>query len=145
MLNGSVGYTTFVARTFPVASTIASLHPFLNPGSHPSTTFPAIGGCKRSCSRFLPNTLIAPSSAVSVRVFLISLSMAGAISLSYASAIHSLRYGVVYSLSFVIICFSRYLSILSSGASTLIVRNFSFSPLFIARILCPGIDAIASL
>ena len=60
LLCGSVGYITFVSRTFPVASTTASLHPVLNAGSQPSTTLPAIGGCKRSCSRFLPNTLIAP-------------------------------------------------------------------------------------
>ena len=130
LLCGSVGYITFVSRTFPVASTTASLHPVLNAGSQPSTTLPAIGGCKRSCSRFLPNTLIAPSCAVSVSVLLISLSMAGAISLSYASLTTSLINGVVYSLSDVSVFVSRYLKILSTGASIFIARNFSASPLF---------------
>ena len=37
------------------------------------------GSHTRSCSRFLPNTVIAPSSAFSVSSFLISLSIAGAI------------------------------------------------------------------
>ena len=142
---GSVGYITFVSRTFPVASTTASLHPVLNAGSQPSTTLPAIGGCKRSCSRFLPNTLIAPSCAVSVSVLLISLSMAGAISLSYASLTTSLINGVVYSLSDVSVFVSRYLKILSTGASIFIARNFSASPLFNASILCPGIVESASL
>ena len=145
LLCGSVGYITFVSRTFPVASTTASLHPVLNAGSQPSTTLPAIGGCKRSCSRFLPNTLIAPSCAVSVSVLLISLSMAGAISLSYASLTTSLINGVVYSLSDVSVFVSRYLKILSTGASTFIARNFSASPLFNASILCPGIVESASL
>ena len=145
LLCGSVGYITFVSRTFPVASTTASLHPVLNAGSQPSTTLPAIGGCKRSCSRFLPNNLIAPSCAVSVSVLLISLSMAGAISLSYASLTTSLINGVVYSLSDVSVFVSRYLKILSTGASIFIARNFSASPLFNASILCPGIVESASL
>ena len=38
-----------------------------------------IGGCMRSCSRFFPNTWIAPSSAFSVIRFLTSRSIAGAI------------------------------------------------------------------
>ena len=88
--------------------------------------------------------MIAPSSAVSVRLLLISLSIAGAISLPYASAIQFLRYSAVNALSLRIF-FSRYLNILSSGASTLTVRNFSSSPLLIARILCPGIVESASL
>ncbi len=78
---GAVGYTTVVSSTFPVLSTTASLQPVRNAGSHPSTFLPAIGGCIRSCSRFLPNTFIAPSSAFSVNSFRISRSTAGATSL----------------------------------------------------------------
>ena len=76
---GAVGKITFVSSTFPVASTTASLQPVRNAGSQPKTTFPAIGGCNSSCSKFLPKTLIAPSSAFSVRSLRISLSIAGAI------------------------------------------------------------------
>ena len=129
---------TFVSSTFPVASTTASLQPVRNAGSQPSTTFPAIGGCNKSCSKFLPNTLIAPSSAFSVRLLRISRSIAGAISLSYASAIVAFNTGAVNSFSEVSTCFSRYLKMRSSGASIFTVKNFSASPRLIARILCPG-------
>ena len=76
---GGVGKMTVVSSTFPVASTTASLQPVRNAGSQPSTTRPATGGCIRSCFKFLPNTLMAPASAVSVRELRISRSMAGAI------------------------------------------------------------------
>ena len=76
---GAVGKMTVVSSTLPVASTTASLHPVRNAGSHPSTFLPAIGGCIKSCSKFLPKTLIAPSSAFSVNSLRISLSIAGAI------------------------------------------------------------------
>ena len=145
LLCGAVGYITLVSSTFPVPSTTASLQPVLNAGSQPSTVLPSIGGCKSNCSRFFPNTLIAPSSAVSVRLLLISLSIAGAISLEYASAITSLITGAVYSLSDIISCFSKYLNILSTGAAILTVSNFSDSPRLIASILCPGIVESASL
>ena len=88
---GAVGKTTVVSNTFPVGSTIAILQPVLKAGSHPNTTFPAIGGCISNCSKFLPNTFVALSSAFSVQSFLISRSTDGAINLSYASSIVSVK------------------------------------------------------
>ena len=76
---GAVGKMTTVSKTFPVLSTTASLQPVRNAGSQPNTTFPAIGGCMRSCSKFLPNTRIAPSCALSVSSLRISRSTEGAI------------------------------------------------------------------
>ena len=142
---GSVGNMTTVSRTFPVGSTTESLHPVLNAGSHPRTVHPAMGGCMRSCFKFLPNTSIAPSSALEVRSLLISLSTAGAMSLSYASLTVSLRRGVVYSLSEVMNFFSRYPRQFSSGALTDTVRIFSASPLLRARTLCPATFLTGSL
>ena len=124
-----------VSSTFPVSSTTASLQPVLKAGSHPSTTLPVTGGCIRSCVRFLPNTFIASSSAASVRLDLISLSIEGAISLLYASSIVSFNICSVNLLCFFIIFLSRYLIISSSGGSTFTVRIFSSSPLLIASIL----------
>ena len=89
----------------------------------------------RSCSKFFPNTFMAPSSASSVRLFLISRSMAGAISLSYASSTTSVSTAAVGAPSFVITCFLRYFMISSVGASIFTVRIFSFSPRLIASVL----------
>ena len=78
---GSVGYTVVVANTFPVSSITAILHPVLYAGSKPITVIPLIGGCNNNCLAFLPNTFIACSSDLSVRSFLISLSIDGSINL----------------------------------------------------------------
>ena len=136
---GAVGKITFVSSTFPVSSTTASLHPVLKAGSQPSTTLPATGGCIKSCVRFFPNTLMASSSAFSVRLDLISLSIEGAISLLYASSIVSLSICSVCTLCFFIMHFSRYLIISSTGGSSFTVSIFSSSPLLIASILYPAV------
>ena len=81
---------------------------------------------------------MAPSSAFSVRSFLISRSIAGAMSLSYASSMAPARTSFVFGLSFVITFFFRYAIMSSTGASIFTVNIFSFSPLFMARVLCPA-------
>ena len=135
---GAVGKITFVSSTFPVGSTIASLQPVRKAGSHPRTVFPAIGGCMRSCSRFLPKTVMALSSAFSVSSFLISRSMAGAIRRSYASFVISSITGFVTGLSFFSVFLFRYIRICSSGAVIFTFKNFSASPLFSASTRCPS-------
>ena len=133
---GAVGYTTTVSNTLPVGSTTASLHPVRNAGSHPKTVLPSIGGCMRSCVKFFPKTVMAPSCAFSVISLRISLSMDGAMSRLYASSIASSMSAFVFRLSFTIVLFNA-LTICTSGASTLTVRNFSFSPRLIARTRYP--------
>ena len=70
---------TVVSSTFPVASTTAILQPVRKPGSQPSTTFPVMGACIKSCFRLSEKTRMAPSSAFSVKIFRISVSIEGAI------------------------------------------------------------------
>ena len=60
-------------------------------GSQPRTVLPCTGGCIRSWVRFVPNTVIALSSALSVRLLRSSVSMEGAIRRLYASEIASSR------------------------------------------------------
>ena len=131
---GAVGKITLVYNTLPVSSTIASLQPVLKAGSQPNTVFPAIGGCIRSCFKFWPNTEIAPSSAFSVKEFLISLSMAGFINLVKPSSIASFK---TSEKGFwpTIMDFSKTLIIFSSGISIFTLSTFSFSPRLIANIL----------
>ena len=78
---GSVGYTVDVSSSFPFWSITANLHPVLYAGSNPSTVMFLIGACNNSCFAFLPNTLIAFSSAFSVKSALNSLSTDGSINL----------------------------------------------------------------
>ena len=141
---GAVGKITVVYNTFPVLSTTASLHPVLNAGSQPKTFLPAIGGCISNCLRFCPNTVIAPSSAFSVSWLLISLSIAGFIRRLKPSSIASFNSGLNWDSPF-IITLSKDAIIFSSGISIFTFNTFSFSPLLMARILCPGILFTPSL
>ena len=88
---------------------------------------------------------MAPSSAVSVSPFRISVSIEGAMSLLYPSSTAASTYGLHASVTFRSILRLRYESMSSSGASTDTERIFSFSPRFTASTLCPGIFETGSL
>ena len=77
-----------MAKTAPVASTTATLHPVRYPGSIPMTVAVlGAGGCRSNCRKFLAKTPMACSSAASVNDDRISRSTAGPRSLRYPSSI----------------------------------------------------------
>ena len=78
---GSLGYITPCSKNLPVSSKTANLHPVLKLGSMARILISLTGGTINKFLVFLPNTFIASSSALSVSMVLISLSMEGAISL----------------------------------------------------------------
>ena len=136
---GSVGYTVVYALSLPVSSSTATLHPVLKPGSILIMRAPLTGGTISSFSVFFANTLTASSSALSVSEFLKSRSAEGAISLLYASAIVSLSILQNTDFSLEITWSAIIFSILSTSVLTFTFSFFSFSPLFMARILWLGI------
>ena len=95
-------------------------------------------------SVFLAKILTASASALSVRIFLISLSMDGAISLLYASAMVSCSRAKNMDFSFFITDLAMMPCMSSELTVILTLSFFSFSPLFMARTRWLGILEMAS-
>ena len=72
-------YTTPTPNTSPRASTAASLHPVLNPGSRPTTGARGLSGaCASNARTFSPNSIAARVLAPSRRLARASRSIRGA-------------------------------------------------------------------
>ena len=123
---------------------MAILQPVRYPGSSPMMTCPDKGAWSNKLRKFVPNTLIACSSACSVIAFRVSRSNDGYNSRLYPSAIASAIYECS-TLAVPCTVSTIYWINVSSGTTKLTFKAPKLSPRFIANTRWDGTWRIGSL